>query len=156
MKIIQQIILALVVSFSATSYADSGERLEAAKDLLDVMRTDSTLQKTIEQLLEVQLKQKPELRPFEKVLFEFLNKHMSYDNIKDDLAKLWADTFTKKEIFDLIEFYKTPTGQKTIDLLPVLSAKGAQIGYAKIQKHQSEFEEMIMKEAKRIQQQQNQ
>ena len=149
--------LILLITFViGTSYADSGSRIKAAEELLNAMHIDKALQKTIEQMLEVQLQQKPAMQPYKNVMLEFLNKHMSYDSLKDDLVKLYADAFNEDELHEITKFYKTPTGQKTIEKLPELSSKGAQLGAAKVQNNISELKEMIKKESERIQKLQNQ
>jgi len=149
--------LILLITFVVgTSYADSESRIKAAEELLKVMHLEKALRKTIEQMLEVQLQQKPAMKPYKNVMLKFFNKHMSYDSLKDDLIKLYADAFNEDELHKITKFYKTPTGQQTIEKLPELSSKGARIGAARVQNNISELKEMIKEESERIQQLQNQ
>ncbi|WP_281560239.1 DUF2059 domain-containing protein [Thalassomonas sp. RHCl1] len=48
--------------------------------------------------------------------------------IKAEMVELYAQTFSEKEIAELLTFYKSPTGQKLLEKSPELMKLGAQIG----------------------------
>jgi hypothetical protein len=48
-------------------------------------------------------------------------KAMSMKMINDDMVTLYDKYFTQDEIDDLIKFYKTPSGQKYIEVMPEIS-----------------------------------
>jgi hypothetical protein len=80
-----------------------------------------------------------------------MNKHMGYENIRSDLAAMYAETFTEQELRQLTEFYKTPVGRKSINKMPELMAKGGKYGEQKVQANIAELQAMMAAEAKRIQ-----
>ncbi len=143
-------------TISATTDIDSSSRAEAAEELLKTLKMEMLLQKTIEQMLDVQLQQNPAIKPYKHVMLQFMNKYMGYNSLKNDLIKIYADAFNENELNELKIFYETPVGQKALEKVPELSAKGAMIGHARLQKHKGELEEMIKKESERIEQLQNQ
>lgn len=69
------------------------------------------------------------------------------------MIDLYAEAFTETELEEIRAFYATPTGRKTIQLMPELMAKGAQIGSQRIQQNIQELEIMIRKETERLQKQ---
>lgn len=122
-----------------------------AISLLDNMNLQVVLDQTIEQVLQVQLKNKPQLVPYKDVMLEFLTKHMNYKSIKPDLVNIYASEFTAAELKELNAFYSTPTGKKIIEKTPELTARGAEIGSQKIKDNLPELRQMIKAETLRIQ-----
>lgn len=121
-------------------------RLRAAQDLLKVMGSEETHKRTIDQMLEVQMKQMPQLRPMRGVMVRFFEKHMGWESLKEDIAKIYAKRFTVAELGELARFYKTPIGRKAIRLLPEIAAEGAMIGQTRVQKNMGELQAMIREE----------
>lgn len=71
------------------------------------------------------------------------------ENIADDpeleakMTAVYVETFTQSEIRELIGFYKTDIGKKTLRTLPDLFAKGAKIGEELALKHQAGYEQEV-------------
>lgn len=133
---------ALLFSFNASA-APSPESIKAANELLLVMELEKTFSESIEQQVDLQIRQNPMIAPFREVMLEFFKKYMSWASLKDDMAKIYAEAFTVKEIQDLVVFYKTPTGKKAAQKLPELASKGAELGMTRVQKHMPELQNMI-------------
>ncbi len=121
-------------------------RLQAAQKLLQVMGSEDTHKRTIDQMLAVQIKQMPQLKPMRGVMIRFFEKHMGWNSLKGDIAKIYAKRFTVKEIDDLTRFYQTPTGQKAVKLLPEIAAESALLGQSRVQKNMGELQAMIREE----------
>jgi len=137
--------------FSQAALASSAESKAEAELLLDGMKMQETIQQSMEQMLNIQLKQNPTLAPYKDVMLKFLSKHMSYKNLKPKLIELYAEAFTASELKDINDFYATPTGKKTIRVLPQLMAKGGQIGGKLVKDNIQELQAMIKAEAERLQ-----
>ena len=127
------------------AYADNREK--AAEELMNAMHMEDLLTNTIEKMIQLQIQQKPKLEPYKKVMTEFFNKYMSYDNMRDKLIKLYTEAFNENELKELTNFYKTPVGQKAIKKVPELTSKGAQMGATIVQQHIEELKKMCEKEA---------
>ncbi len=123
---------------------------EEATLLIENMNLKVILDQTIEQMLQIQLNSKPQLKPYKDVMLRFFAKHMSYESLKPELIDIYASEFTATELKELNAFYSTPTGKKIIAKTPQLSAKGAQIGAQRVQNNLQELREMIEAETKRI------
>lgn len=152
-RILVFIFLALVLFSSSTVYAVDDSHKKAAEKLLDMIGMKNVLEQSIEQMLDFQLQQQPALMPYKEVMMKFLKKHMSFESLKNDFINMYVSEFTEKELNDITEFYQTPTGKKTIEKIPALMAKGAQIGEEKVRQNLPELQEMIRAEAEKIQQQ---
>ena len=134
---------------SACCWADAASKAQAVV-LLQTMGMEKAMNASIEQMMDVQLQQNPSLRPFRGVLAEFLRKHMSFDALKDQFAEIYGNAFTVNELEDIARFYQTPTGQKSIQVMPQLMSQGAEIGMTQVRRHMPELQQMIQKEAERL------
>jgi hypothetical protein len=123
--------------------ADPAAHQEAARQLLAAVNMERMLSQSIEQMLELQIQQNPQLAPFRQTMLDFLDKYMSYESLEEDLVALYAEAFSEAELRDLVAFYETPTGQKTVQLMPTLMSRGAQIGAKRVQDNIGELQKAI-------------
>ena len=140
----------LAFSFEAHAALEDG-RINAALNLLEAMDMRVNLARTVEQVTYAEVDKSPELVPFKAVMLEFMNKYMGFDNLKADLARIYADAFTQAELEELARFYRTPVGRKVLDKMPELTVLGARMGEQKVEEHLGELEGMIGREAQRLQ-----
>ncbi len=140
--------LLLAMTLSVGAFADRNKSVE---ELLEIMNMSEAMAGSIDQMVQVELQNNPALAPYQQVMTQFFQKHLSYEQLKDEFVSIYADAFTADEVADMIAFYKTSTGQKTIELMPMLMAKGAQVGQAKVQDNLPELQSMIAEESQRIQ-----
>jgi uncharacterized protein len=138
--------LLLVGSSAPLLSADEKSHQAAVEELLVITKTPENLKSSITTMLDLQIKQAPPLAPLRKPMEKFFEKYLSYDALKDDLIKMYAAEFTEEEIKDLIKFYQTPLGKKTAEKMPVLTAKGAQLGASRVDAHKAELQQMIRDE----------
>ena len=123
----------------------------AAHELLLCMNIDETMMQTVDGMLELELQSNPQLIIYKDTMREFFTKHMTGQAMRDAFARMYMDTFTEKEIRDLIEFYSTETGKKAIKTLPELTQKGAIWGQETVMNNIEELQLMIQEEAERLQ-----
>jgi len=142
--------LALLLPLNAS--AQEKTRLDATYELFESMNLAVTFEQTIVQMVDVQIRQEPQIAPFRQVMLDFMKKHMGWEGMKPEMAKLYMDRFTTEEILELKAFYETPLGKKTIRLLPELTAEGAALGQRRVQENIGELQQMIAEEAERLQQ----
>ncbi len=143
-------ILTLVILSTLSVNADEQRETDVAFQLFEAMQLPTTFQQTIDQMLEMQIQQNPSIEPFKKTMAQFFEKYMGWESMKDDFAKMYMEKFTDDELRELIAFYKTPTGQKTAVLMPVLATQGAAIGQRRVQENMPELQLMIAEEGLRI------
>jgi hypothetical protein len=120
---------------------------QAAEALLNLMDMDNLMNESIDQMLEMQVKQNPAIGPFKDEMKKFLSKYMSWSTMKGDMVKIYMAEFTEQELKELLAFYQTPLGKKTVAKMPKLMAKGAELGQQRVQEHLPELQKAIQERA---------
>src|SRR5215470_13016094 len=122
---------------------DEQSHRKAAENLLIVMEVDKSLPKIVEQVVETQMQQNPQLAPQREILQRFLTKYVNWESVNEDTITAYIHEFTEPELKKLTEFYKTPVGKKANEKLPQLAFIAGQLGLKKAQAHQTELRQMI-------------
>ncbi len=143
MKLLLPILIALALLQPNALRADEASHKKAAESLLALMGLEKLLSQSVDQMLALQVQQNPALAPYQTQMKTFLNKYMSWASLKDDMAKVYMAEFTEAELNDLIKFYQTPLGKKTVEKMPSLMAKGAEMGQKRMQEHLPELQAAI-------------
>lgn len=151
MKFLQAGILVTFLYALPVSSADSTAEYEA-EILLNTIGMEKAIDRSMSQMVDIQIKQNPALLPYKPVMMEFFRKHMNWQSLKPEILQVYVDTFNARELREINSFYATETGKKTIREMPTLMARGAQIGVARIQANRGELEAMIRAETERLQQ----
>src|SRR5947209_20544725 len=68
--------------------ADEASHRAAAEQLLNLMGMESLLTQSIDQMLDMQVKQNPAIAPYRTEMKNFLGKYMSWPSMKDDMVKI--------------------------------------------------------------------
>lgn len=146
-------LLLTLVTASLQTSAGGQSHYQAAEQLLDMMEMDSLMQKSIRQLLQVQLQRQPQMEPYKDVMLEFLSSYLSWDKLKNEYVDIYVSEFSEKELRDMIAFYETDTGKKAMSKLPQLMSRGAQIGSRRVQENAHVLRQMIAEKAQELQKQ---
>lgn len=137
------LLVALLFITPAPVRADEASHRKSVETLLGLMNMESLLNQSIDQMMQIQVQQNPQIAPHQKEMKAFLSKYMSWETLKEDMVKLYMAEFTEAELKELIAFYQTPVGIKTIERMPTLMAKGAQLGQKRVQEHLPELQATI-------------
>lgn len=149
MKLIHTLLAAAILSFAPLSFSDQAAEKQAEK-LLNTMGMESVLQQTISQMLDLQLQQNPNLSPYRGVMMQFFKKHMSYESLKPEFIAIYVEAFSAQELKKINAFYSTDVGKKTLQKMPILMARGGELGIQRVQNNAEELQMMIQTEAERI------
>lgn len=79
----------------------------------------------------------------EAASIRFANNIANDPEFEKQQIALYRDTFTEKELQELLKFYQTPLGRKTLKALPGMMKKGAAIAQTVARKHQPKYEREI-------------
>jgi len=131
------------------AFAENSAKNEA-EILLNTMGMETAFEQSISNILNIQLQQNPSLKPYKQVMLDFFSKHMSFQSLKPDMVNIYAEAFTTSELREINAFYSTPTGAKTIKLMPVLMAKGSQLASKRVQDNTQELQKMISDKAEQL------
>lgn len=119
-------------------------RQKAAAELLDLLHVQENTHASIQTMIDGMISQNPALGDVRDVLVDFMDKYMTWDKLRPEYIRMYAQAFTEPELHQMIAFYKTPTGQKTVKMMPQLFRQGAELGQRLIQPHIPELRQMIM------------
>jgi uncharacterized protein len=134
--------------------APSPEAVQAARDLVAVITKDSMRQLAtqvtaqvwprIEQSIRAKQSVTPaqvsELRTeYERIQVEFISKVM------DDAPVIYARYFAASELRELLAFYRTPIGEKSLRVLPQITAEAMGLVMPRMQQLQTQVMEAFVK-----------
>lgn len=139
-------LLACLFATAGSAGADEKSHRAAAEEFLKASGVDKSFEPLIDQSIEMQMKANPMLVQIKPVLKKFMSKHLSYESLKDDMIKMYMEEFTEEELKAITAFYRTPAGKKTVERMPALALKGAELGMRKVQQNAGELQSMILDE----------
>ena len=121
----------------------SQESVKAAYKLFDEMNLKKAYNQAVSRATAALVQRGPRLAKVKEKILGFYKKHIGWDAVKDDLAKIYAKHYTVKELNEIVAFYKTPIGQKVLKTMPVIMQEGRRLGEEKMSKNISELQKII-------------
>jgi hypothetical protein len=124
-----------VMTASPAAFAADAASIAAAKQVLTVTGATTMFRPLIAGVVEqarlLYLQQNPGLG---KDLNDVATKMRAdleprFSELVDEMAKMYGDAFTEKELKDILAFYESPTGKKLLDKQPKLV--DSSMGYAR-------------------------
>ena len=126
------LVMAFALALPVRAQEENARRASAEK-LLELMKVQASIEESfavVKQMQEAQLKSMgisgeaaDKAQSMQKQIMDLLAKELSWDKLKDDYIGIYAGTFTEDELKGLIDFYKSPVGQKFISKNPELMKK---------------------------------
>ena len=136
------ILVALVLS-PVVALGEAQSHRKAAENLLLVLEVDKSLPKMVNQVVDNQLQQNPQLAPKREVMQRFLTTYLNWEQVKEEMIAACIKEFTESELQQLIAFYKTPLGKKANEKVSQLVFIAGQLGLRKAQAHEAELQQML-------------
>jgi hypothetical protein len=141
-------VLVLAIALSASAEEDFTEsHRQTATELLILSGAKENAMVGASAMADMMLQSNPVLAPYRDVLLEWAEKVMTWDNMHPRIVEIYVDAFTEQELRELIEFYNTPIGKKTLRVLPEIMKRSALVGGELAQEHSGELQEMIQRRA---------
>jgi hypothetical protein len=141
----------LAVCFLFTVSARAEEKASPAMKLIDAINFAATAKKSAATMMEPMIQQlkasglpDEAIAEFKEASDRFLAKTFDDPATIVELAKVYEKHFTNKEIEELLVFYQTPVGKKTLVTLPDVMQESMQVGQMFAAKNQEEFQKEIM------------
>jgi hypothetical protein len=140
----------LLASFAQaqTTATIKPSQLKAAEDLIAASNIERQMSSIYANMVTAASSQIPEDKKakFKTIMLTFLSKYMSFTDLKQEMARIYAEEFTEAELKEITRFYLTPVGKKTIEKLPSLQQKGMAIAQQKLQAHLPELQQTMQAE----------
>jgi hypothetical protein len=116
---------------------------KAANELLEVTQFEKVMDDTINAAAQVVQQMDPKMSGHEAQIKAFYKKYMGADTLRDDVIDLYAEIFTEAELKDIIAFYKTKAGRKTLEKVPEIMQRSMQLAQTRIMQNMGELEKML-------------
>lgn len=132
---------------SSAAKEDKEIKNKAIEELFYVMKADSVMEQTMDQVSKIFVNEYPEPKEYKEFAEELKNKF----NIKEVLRLLipiYDKYYTYDDIEQLIKFYKSPTGQKFISVAPDMTSELMKVGVEygkKIAKETKFYQKVVSK-----------
>jgi uncharacterized protein len=123
--------------------ADDASHRQQVDTLFRLTQMEKKIQESVDNVLQLQLRQNPALQKNSKDLKSFLQKYIGWQAMKDDLADMYLRTFSEAELEQINAFYITPAGQKVINVVPQLVQQRNQIAMMRLQKNIGELQQIM-------------
>lgn len=137
--------LCLFLTFVIFVNADENSHKKAANELLVTMGIEKMLEQSNEKTVSFQVAKNRKIAGYEDLVKAFYDKYSNWEVIKDEVIKMYTQSFTEQELNELTAFYKSPTGQKALSTMPTLMVKTIHIGQQNIKEHLPELQKEIEK-----------
>ncbi|WP_136808766.1 DUF2059 domain-containing protein [Desulfosediminicola flagellatus] len=108
----------LICSIPCSAMIDG--HYQKAERLLVLTELPVNLEQLSAIAITIQMEEEPKLKKYEKIFNEYVSKYVSWEVLKDDFVDVYMETFSESELDQLIEFYSSPLGKKSIQLAPSL------------------------------------
>jgi len=134
--------------------ADEQSHRQLAEELMVTIKIDEQIQEMFDQMKEMQKQYMqragqsrneevpPEVLEMQEKVWNMMAEEMSWDKVKEDYIALYVGTFTEEDLRGLIEFYKSPAGQKFLEKGPELMRKSMEIGQRQTLKIMPEIQKL--------------
>jgi hypothetical protein len=138
MKIKSISVIILLLLFSHLSLADQISHRNAVEKLFILTKTSKMMDSVkiqTQKILYQQLRQqdipeakKPIYNKYMSKMIELITNTVNWDKIKSQMTDLYVSNFSENEINDMLTFYRSPTGKKFVEKMPVIVQKSMEIG----------------------------
>ncbi|HLO87755.1 MAG TPA: DUF2059 domain-containing protein [Nostocaceae cyanobacterium] len=101
------------------------KKRENIKKLVEIIGSTEYLQQVLSESIDKAKKENPEIP---KKFWEMFAQEIKIDDFANELIPLYAKYYTNEEVEQLLAFYNTPLGKKTIQTLPQITQEAEEIG----------------------------
>lgn len=146
MRVILTSVVMLVIAFGdglAQDEATMTPHERAAAELIDLLQLEELTMVAVDIMAEAMAGQNPMAREVMDVMAEFTKEFMSWEDLRPEYVRIYRDAYTEAELMELIAFYKTPVGRKTVEITPELVRQSAETRQKLLQQHLPELQRRI-------------
>jgi len=136
------VLVLLVAGCAKDAPLQDGHR-QAAAELLELLEVEMAIQNMAVLMADSMVEQHPKTAIYRDVLIDWSIETMSWAELGDQFVSMYVDAYSEQELRDLIAFYRSPTGRKSIRLMPELMQRGAEIGNHRAMERRAELEARI-------------
>ena len=76
----------------------------------------------------------------------FFARYLSWGEVRGDMVRVYALTYTEDELRQLATFYQTPLGRRLLETAPELASRSAELTQRRLMEHMPELQQQIMQQ----------
>ncbi|MBB1280339.1 DUF2059 domain-containing protein [Pseudoalteromonas sp. SR41-1] len=132
-----KVLLLSLLIFSSSLYAEQNTKQQKIDELISVMNLDSMVDSMYGQVEGMMkgMSDQMGVKPSEQAIFDkyysdmttVLKTEMSWAKMQPMMVNVYDKHFSEQEIADMLAFYKTDTGQKILEKMPVVMQESMQM-----------------------------
>ncbi|MEL0654222.1 DUF2059 domain-containing protein [Pseudoalteromonas issachenkonii] len=138
-----KVLLLSLLIFSSSLYAEQNTKQQKIDELINVMNMDAMVDSMYGQVEGMMkgMSDQMGVKPSEQAIFDkyysdmttVLKTEMSWAKMQPMMVNVYDMHFSEQEIADMLAFYKTDTGQKILEKMPVVMQESMQMSQGLIQ-----------------------
>ncbi|MDZ8118616.1 DUF2059 domain-containing protein [Pontiella agarivorans] len=143
------VLLALTTCIT-TGFADAESHKAAAEELISMVAPKEMFMESFNSVFATQVDQFRQMGIGQEQIDQIIAASKEFGSaVANDpeltarMITIYQGAFSETELKELIAFYKTPIGKKTLEELPRLMQEGAMVGQQVAMKHQAAFQAKI-------------
>ena len=118
-------------------------KADATAELLEVMGGKNQMQQMQNQFIGILTRSNPEMAKHQGTIQQWAEKYLTWEEMSAGMTAVYKKHFNDNEIKQLLDFYKTPIGKKSIEKMPILFRDGSEVGLNMAKKYQPELNRML-------------
>ncbi|ATG77045.1 DUF2059 domain-containing protein [Pseudoalteromonas sp. 1_2015MBL_MicDiv] len=132
-----KVLLLSLLIFSSSLYAEQNSKQQKIDELINVMNMDAMVDSMYGQVEGMMkgMSDQMGVKPSEQAIFDkyygdmttVLKTEMSWAKMQPMMISVYDKHFSEQEIADMLAFYKTDTGQKILEKMPVVMQESMQM-----------------------------
>lgn len=123
--------------------ADAAGHRAAVERLFTLSQLQQKIDESVQTVATLHVQQNPQLAARRDALTAFLEQHIGWTAIHEDLVLMYLQAFTEEELETINAFYSTPAGQKVITTVPQLVQQRNRLAMQRLQNNMAELRKII-------------
>jgi uncharacterized protein len=137
---------ALGLARPARAQEPTPARMAAAEQLVASIDMESSYKRTMDSMIQAQIRQNPMIAQFEPTMRAFFDRYLSWQQVRPDMLRVYALTYTEDEMRQLMAFYQTPLGKRLLETMPEVAARSSELTQRRLMEHMPELQQQIMQQ----------
>ncbi|HEX8361953.1 MAG TPA: DUF2059 domain-containing protein [Longimicrobium sp.] len=142
------VLLAACAARPAVAQAVAPSHRAAIEELFAAVGAERELTAGVEAEIRAAVTRQPGMAEYEGMMVAHARRHLRWADMKDELTRVYARTYTEPEARQLAAFYRTPVGQKSLRVQGQLLAEVRRITQARLRPHARELSDAILARAR--------
>lgn len=127
MKIQAGILISLLAVAGAATVCAQAKDVKQIEYLLDIQNMEDTCDNAVMGMLRELFATSPDLMMHQDIIGQYTEERVSWQALRPDAVKVYAEFFTDDDVKELIKFYNSKLGQKVLAVTPAISDRMREI-----------------------------